>query len=52
MMNLGLIIDLCNFQFSPSILDIYSLAPKLWKITIWSLEHKLRFWKELRMDYG
>jgi hypothetical protein len=31
MINLILIIDLCNFQFSPSILKIYSLLPELWK---------------------
>jgi len=37
MINLSLIIDLEYFQFGPSILGIYILAPKLMKITIRSL---------------
>jgi hypothetical protein len=37
MINLSLIIDLEYFKFSPSILGIYILVPKLMKITIRSL---------------
>ena len=49
---LGLRLKMMKFRFGPSIYENYSLVPKLWKITDWSLEHNPRFWTELKMNYG
>jgi hypothetical protein len=43
---LGLRLKMMKFRFGPSIYENYSLVPKLWKITDWSLEHNPRFWTE------
>jgi hypothetical protein len=50
--NLGLRLKMMEFQFGPLICENYSLVLELWKITLWSLEKILIFWKELRMNYG
>jgi hypothetical protein len=41
---LGLRLKMMKIQFGPSICENYSLVPKLWKITDWSLEHISRYW--------
>jgi len=48
-MNISLIIDFKYFQLAPLILEIYILAPELWKNYSLVL---VSFWKELGMVYG